>query len=478
MKTVALYVRVSTTEQAVSGYSIGEQTERLQKYAEAHGWTVGRTYTDPGHSGATMDRPALQAMLRDAEGHAFDAVVIYKLDRLSRSQKDTLTIIEDRLTPAGVGLVSIMENFDTGTPFGKAMIGLLSVFAQLEREQIRERMTMGRIGRAKAGYHSGGPKPPIGYRYQDGQLIVDPYEAMQVREVYRLYAYGEDGHELSMTAIQHRMYDRYACARTMWSGRAIIRRLLLSHVYIGEVSFGGKWYPGQHEPIIDRETWDAVQARFLRSKETYEARGASFSGLHLLTGLLFCAHCGARYGSKSTTRKGKSYIYYMCNARKRRSARMDGRTCDAPNIAAEELEELVVGQIQRIALLPAEVERIAVPERDDGSAAIREHIAELSRQEQRLLDLYQLGTGPIEATAARLAALTAERERLEAQLDALAAPETRLSVEEAKDILATFPDAWETADAAQRQAIVRTLIDRIEVGADGVKVFWAWAAEV
>ena len=137
---VALYIRVSTQEQAKEGYSIGEQTERLEKYAQAHGWTVFKKYTDPGYSGANMQRPALKQLIQDAKSHKFEKVIVYKLDRLSRSQKDTLMIIEDILLKNDVDFVSMNENFDTSTPFGKAMIGILAVFAQLEREQIKERM--------------------------------------------------------------------------------------------------------------------------------------------------------------------------------------------------------------------------------------------------------------------------------------------------------------------------------------------------
>ena len=102
-------------------------------------------------------------------------MVVYKLDRLSRSQKDTLTLIENDFLQHHVDFVSVNENFDTATPFGRAMIGMLSVFAQLEKDQITERFTMGRIGRSQAGYYHGGAYAPTGYQYQNGLLILDEY---------------------------------------------------------------------------------------------------------------------------------------------------------------------------------------------------------------------------------------------------------------------------------------------------------------
>ena len=155
-------MRVSTQEQVKEGYSIPEQTDRLKSYCSAMGWDVFKVYTDAGFSGANTSRPALQELMRDVESHFIEKVVVYKLDRLSRSQKDTLHLIEDVLLSNGCDFVSMNENFDTSTPFGKAMIGILAVFAQLEREQIKERMQMGKDARAKQGLFHGSANNPIG----------------------------------------------------------------------------------------------------------------------------------------------------------------------------------------------------------------------------------------------------------------------------------------------------------------------------
>ena len=179
MKRAALYVRVSTQEQAQEGYSIGEQKDRLVAYCKAQEWIISDIYVDGGYSGANLNRPGIQRLMTETE--KFDIVLVYKLDRLSRSQRDTLYLIEEIFLPNKVDFVSMQESFDTSSPFGKAMIGLLAVFAQLEREQIKERTKMGKRARAKAGLHHGAGFIPIGYNYQDGKLIVNPYEAEQVK---------------------------------------------------------------------------------------------------------------------------------------------------------------------------------------------------------------------------------------------------------------------------------------------------------
>ncbi len=201
-KNVAIYVRVSTDIQ-VDGYSIDEQLERLEKYCDAHSWTIYNKYIDPGYSGSNIDRPAMLRLIKDAREKKIDVVLVYKLDRLSRSQKDTLYLIEEEFLPNGVDFISMSENFDTSTPFGRAMIGILSVFAQLEREQIKERLAMGHIGRAKAGYWHGGSNVPIGYDFIDGKLVINEYEALQIRLIYKMFLDGETIHGITRYMNEH-----------------------------------------------------------------------------------------------------------------------------------------------------------------------------------------------------------------------------------------------------------------------------------
>ena len=187
-KRVFIYVRVSTNKQAEEGYSIPQQIERLTKYCEAMGWQVVKVYTDDGYSGGDLERPAIKQMTKEIEKGNADIVLVDKLDRLSRSQFDTLYMIQKVFDPNNVGFVSRAESFDTSTPFGKAMVGILAVFAELERSRIKERMADGKEGRAKEGKYKGGGNPSIGYDYNPatGALEVNEYEAMMINELYQL----------------------------------------------------------------------------------------------------------------------------------------------------------------------------------------------------------------------------------------------------------------------------------------------------
>ncbi len=186
MSNVGIYIRVSTAEQANEGYSIEGQKDKLTSYCNIRDWSIYDYYIDGGFTGTNMDRPQLKRLLLDISERKLDTVLVYKLDRLSRKQGDIIHLVEEIFIPNDINFVSILENFDTSTPFGRAMIGILAVFAQLERDSIVERTKMGKERRAKSGKYSGGPAP-IGYRVDNGRLVVDEYEALQVKEVFNLY---------------------------------------------------------------------------------------------------------------------------------------------------------------------------------------------------------------------------------------------------------------------------------------------------
>ena len=152
---VDLYIRVSTTEQALEGYSVAEQEHRLRQYCAAMGHRIHKVHIDAGFSGASLDRPGIKETIKDVQKHLVRRVIVWKLDRLSRSQKDTLIMLEDVFLENGCDFISMMESFDTSTSFGRAIVGILAAFAQLERENIKERTMMGSQARLAKGHYNG-----------------------------------------------------------------------------------------------------------------------------------------------------------------------------------------------------------------------------------------------------------------------------------------------------------------------------------
>ena len=246
MKKSCVYTRVSSDEQ-VKGFSLEEQERMCKAAIEAKGWTYICTYSDPGISGRTMNRPGLKAMIDAIKNDEIQAVFIYKLDRLSRKQRDTMTIIEDVITANDVALVSLNETLDTSTPWGRAMIGILSSFNQMESENIQMRTSMGRQAKANKGGYAGG-KPPLGYKAVDGVLTVVPEEAEIVRLIFRLKDEGG-----TLIGIANELNKRgYRTKKGYEFKHSAIQNILKNEeTYRGHYRYGiGNFTKNQHEPIL------------------------------------------------------------------------------------------------------------------------------------------------------------------------------------------------------------------------------------
>jgi len=245
-----VYTRVSTSEQAMEGYSIEEQERMCKAAIVSKGWEYIGTYSDPGISGRTMDRLGLQKMIRAIERGEIQAVVIYKLDRLSRKQRDTMTIIEDIFLENDVDLVSLNETLDTSTPWGRAMIGILSSFNQMESENIQMRTAMGKEAKATKGGYAGG-KPPLGYKSVNGELVVVEEEAEIVRLIYKLR---KDG--MTMVNIAEELNKRGLKTKqgNEFRHSAIQGILNNKEMYQGHYRYGiGHFFKNHHDAIIKED---------------------------------------------------------------------------------------------------------------------------------------------------------------------------------------------------------------------------------
>lgn len=472
---IAIYIRVSTQEQAKEGYSIGEQKERLEKYCEAHDWIVYKVYTDPGFSGGSTDRPGLQQLIRDVERKRVDKVLVYKLDRLSRSQKDTLFLIEDVFLKNGVDFVSMTENFDTSTPFGRAMIGILSVFAQLEREQIKERMQIGLDARAKEGYFHGGGFEPIGYDYKDGELVINEYEAMQIRKIYDLTFTG-----LPIYSVYKYMRDHnYTHKYKKWTDSAI-RSCLTSIIYTGKIQWKGEIYPGRHEPIIDTETFNKMQD-FLQKRDVGKFSKHPFKRTTLLGGIIFCGNCGARYYCKQNVSKKPGVTpaqrYYTCYSRGKSSKEMiKDPNCKNKSWNVIALDKLVLDEIKKLVADPDYINTIIddnnVIDEVDDAQVIRDRIIEIDKQISKLVDLYQIGGIDFNAINEKIVSLNEEKATLEFELDNEPISTPALSLTETKQILSTFSDVIASANFEELRDLVHSLIDGIIINGEDIEIHW------
>lgn len=250
MKKACVYTRVSTDAQGEDGkVSLPEQERMAKACIESKGWRYIKTYEDNGYTGRNTNRPGLQEMLKDVREGKIEAIVIFKLDRLSRKQRDTMMIIEEDILQHNVDLVSLNETLDTTTPWGRAMIGILSSFNQLESENIAMRTAMGRYATAREGGYAGG-KPPIGYRAVNGKLEIVPEEAEIVRKVFELRSNGET---LKAIAAELNRLGYRSKTGKEFKHSAVQTILGNEETYRGHYRYGKEFCQNTHEPILDSD---------------------------------------------------------------------------------------------------------------------------------------------------------------------------------------------------------------------------------
>lgn len=446
------YVRVSTENQ-MENYSIEEQTDRLKSYCRAKDIAIVKFYTDGGCSGGTINRPALQELLKDIESRKIDTVIVYKLDRLSRSQKDTLMLIEDKFLSNHVDFISISENFDTSTPFGRAMIGILSVFAQLEKDQITERFTMGRIGRAKNGCYHGGAYAPTGYDYVNGMLVVNEYEALQVKELYERFAAGHTIHDCWQY-----MQKKYTTKYGAWKSETLVRNVLKNQVYLGKVKFKGMVYPGNHKPIITEDLFMEVQAVLKTSKKgDNSCKRSPYRASTLLSGLLYCGKCGARFHGE--------HGHYSCYSRTKGDKKyVIDPDCKNKKWDIKELDSLVVDCMIRLHFSELKKPFPTEASLPDFSGRRKE----IDRQIEKLIDLYQIGTIPIESISEKISALVKEKKVLldHETLSERKGPEKK-ALKTARDC---FLELLSYGDLQEKRYCLALLIEKIVINDDSVNI--------
>lgn len=467
---VFLYIRVSTIEQAKEGYSVGAQEERLHAYAKAKNYTVVKTYIDPGYSGSNMNRPALQEMIKQVELGAADLVLVYKLDRLSRSQKDTLFLIEDVFLKNAVDFVSMNESFDTSTPFGRAMIGILSVFAQLEREQIRERTIMGKEERAKEGkWHGGGGESRTvkGYDYIDGQLIINEYEAECVKTIFDEYLKGT-----GLNAIFKLTLKKYP---NVVKSETTVRNILLNPIYIGKIKHKGELFKGEHTPIISVDQFNQAQDLLKKRASTSDPARKKY----LLSGLLYCGHCGARMTGRSggKLKNGNPMRYYSCYSRQNaREYLKKVERCEKTHEKKQILEHYIIDEIKKVNM--GFVENYRLDDMSEVSTKINtleNEIQSLDKQISKLVDLYSLNKVPLEIMSKKIDALNEEKEKVKQHIVELKSEYVPNNIDEIRKTvsqLATFD--WDNEETEQKRLLVAKLINKIIVSNDNIIIDWAF----
>lgn len=354
----AIYTRKSTDEGLDSEFnSLDAQREAAEAYIlsqRQERWVaLPDHYDDGGYSGGDLERPGLQRLLEEVEAGRIDCVLVYKVDRLSRSLLDFARLIEifDR---RHVSFVSITQQFNTTTSMGRLVLNILLSFAQFEREIIGERIRDKVAATKRKGKYTGGP-PVLGYDVDRGRkrLVVNPEEAELVRHIFVRFL--DTGcitdlvGELNAQGYATKSWTTkqgVTRAGKPWN-KGYVYRLLNNPLYLGEVSHKQERYPGEHEAIVSSELWERVHVILAKR---YRARGERLrtQGPALLRGIIRCAHCDCAMGPVFTRRRGRCYRYYLCL----HASRNGHRACPTRSLSAGEIEGVVVEQLRRLLRSP------------------------------------------------------------------------------------------------------------------------------
>lgn len=394
----AIYTRKSTENGLEQDYNtLDAQWDACESYIKSQtsrGWkTIHTHYDDGGFTGANTDRPAFNRLITDVNAGLIDTVVVYKVDRLSRSLADFANMME-LFDKHGVAFVSVTQYFDTSSSIGRMTLNILITFAQFEREMISERIRDKITSSRQKGKYMGG-QPILGYDVIDKKLIVNENEKYQVQKIYDFYLNNKSLREIVD------LINSWGWTNKQWKtkrghlaggkpfNKQVLYTILKNPLYIGKIRHHDKIYEGEHEGIITLEIFEKVQSLLKKNKvnQTNTNRKRIDS---MLRGILFCGSCGSRMAKSYTRKPNKKYTYYTClNVIK------NGRDkCSNKSVPATKLDEFVVSHIKEIAFNPE---------------LLNGFIEEFAKQKE--MDLHEI-KNELKSLTVRLASYQLERDRM------------------------------------------------------------------
>ena len=479
----AIYTRKSTDTGLDSDFSsIDNQREACEAFIrsqKSEGWMlVDERFDDGGFSGGTIERPALKRLLIQVQAGEIDCVVVYKIDRLSRSLLDFVRLLE-LFEQQKIAFVAVTQQINTTTSAGRLMLNVLMSFAQFEREIGSERTREKIHAARKKGRYTGG-HPPLGYDLDkvNHRLVVNPEEAVMVRELFDLYLTHRSLLDV-VKLVNARGWSRksWMTARETRRGgrpfdKVYLDRLLTNPLYIGQITLHSECYPGLHEGIVDEVVYYQVQQQLEANRNGAGPDARNTHGA-ILKGLLRCGQCGAAMAHSYTKKKGKLYRYYRCS-----TAEKQGRSaCSTPHISAGEIEAKIVDEVRRLAADPALVDQVfaeVISQQSEQKERLEVERTRLLREREqrqeairRLVDAIGTdGNGSGTELKRRLADLESSISLIENRLtevdsDRLILRNQSVDRVHLEQTLRQFTDLWDVLYPGERCRLVRSVIETI-----------------
>ena len=496
-KKVAIYCRVSTTEQAEEGYSIDEQNIKIREYCEREGHEIYNLYEDRGISGKNItNRPGIKQLLQDATENKFDLVIVWKLNRISRKLLDILNIVE-LLNKHNIAFRSLTENFETETPSGKLQLNIMGAIGEFERETIAENVKMGLLARAKEGRWNGGVV--LGYdlvelnnegkKRKNTVLKINEKEANTVRRIFELYSQGH-GYKAVVNRINK---EGHKTKRNGEFAVSTVKEILQNPVYIGKIRYNVRqdWSKkrrnninanpilsdGIHEPIIDVETWNKVQVILKeRSKKHNKVYDCEFP----LTGILKCPVCGAGMTINRSTAKRKDGTrrineYYSCGNWKNKGTAV----CNSNSIRVEVADEYVLNKIMDLINNESILRKVVDNINNNKSTKLKpilqqleqinKEIEKLTDKKSKNIELFEDGILDKSELSIRVKSINDDIEKLkyreqELKQDLQLAEGDPIPFDIVNEVMQRFKEVFfEMSTSQQRKQLIQLLVSKITI---------------
>ena len=464
---VAFYTRISTDEDHQK-YSLGAQSERLEAFCKAQygdDWKLHKLYRDT-ESGTHMNRPGLEEMLYDAGARAFDTLLVFRVDRLSRKVRELAQMV-DELTKNGVTLKSITEPFDTANAAGKMMLQMLGVFAEFEHATIVERTKVGMEKKAKGGKFVGG-NVPYGYKLDPEKgLVINEDEALIVRKMFQMYTFGKEG----SSAICKQLNEAGNRNRNgrKW-GRRVVLHMLRNPVYVGKIRWREVQYEGHHNPVVSGILFEKAQEVLKARHEELKGRQFHTGDERLLTGIIKCAKCKSHMFGASGTKNGVLRPYYVC------SKRFNYHECEQDYVRGDLLETAIIEDVKSIfrdeqfmARLWEEANKRIGAEKPDLEKEIARVDGQMAKTQgtiNRYFEAFEAGTLKAELCNEKVRDLRTRMEELEGEKRGLEARRERLELptidkEMLKSLIDNFEKVMAEGPNPKKKHLLHQLVKKV-----------------
>jgi len=456
---IAIYTRVSTNMQAEEGFSLQAQYDRLVEYAKMQGWDLIRIYTDPGVSAKDLNRPGIKEMIDDLNAGKFEAVLVHKLDRLTRNISDLYDLVE-LVNKKNVKLISISENIDTSSPMGRMFVYLLGIFAQMFRENLSEEVKKGLAKRAELGLRS--TFAPYGYqRLDDGQLVIISDQAKLIREVFSLLVEKKWGYH---TIAKHLNKKNIPGLRGGIFHGSTIETILKNYTYIGKNHWKLQDKPeseriirdGDHEPIIDEKTFFKAQ-EIIKRRANKEMSRSSYD--YPFSTIIRCGRCGGPYHGLTAPRPSGNYYYYRCFNKYR------GK-CDQSDLAEIKFEHMF---FEHFALQDQGISFQEVAAAKDNSNKVDRRMIEreLEKSEQRRKNWqYAFGDGklPYEDYVKLIDEEMMRVGELKSQLESIPEEQpVKITMKEILDMILHLKENWPYLERPTKKDFINSIFEAIVI---------------